>query len=71
MTNNKFNALFIQTVIKPAVDTYIQNGYVNREAIQNRYLLYKNESVTNRVLTPSQKETFILSNKEITKNKLI
>jgi hypothetical protein len=70
MTETKFNKLFIDMVIKPNVSVYIRNGYVDRTKVQDAYSTFKRNAVLDKTITNSQEDKFILSNNEITKNKL-
>lgn len=70
MTNNKFNALFINEVIKPNHKLFINDGYVDRDMVAGAYLTFKRKKLDDRTITQEQSEKFIISHKEITKSKL-
>lgn len=68
MTNNKFNTQFLKEVIKPFSEKYINNGYVDRDAIKMVYQEYKTRALKANVITSAQHEKFILTNAEMQKS---
>lgn len=70
MTETKFNNLFIDIVIKPNASIYLRNGYIDRIKVQDAYSTFKRNAVLDKIITSIQEDKFILSNNEITKNKL-
>lgn len=70
MTNNKFNASFINDVVKPNNRLFINDGYVDKDLLLAAYAKYKTQNLESKKITKEQAESFVISHKEITKSKL-